>query len=382
MARSGEAPEGLRVLIAGGGVAALETMLALRELAEERVDIELLAPEPYFWYRPLSVVEPFQPGQGEHFDLATLADEVGVGLRLDALTSIDSDQRVARTAKGAELPYDALVLAIGTRSEVGVEGAFTFRGPADVDGYARILSDVEAGEVRQLVFAVPAAGVWPLPAYELALQTATHLAKRGEVDAELTIVTAEERPLGLFGHGASAEVARLLAGRAISLRCGCLPVAVDAGALRFVPDGSIPCDRVVAVPRLRGLPIEGIPQDGQGFVSTDAFGRVRGVQDVYAAGDMTAFPIKQGGIATQQADAVASAIAARAGAPVRPEPFRPVLRAILLTGGTPLHLRAEPAGGQSEDSVAGDEFLWWPPAKIAGRYLAPFLAKQLLRSSA
>lgn len=381
MARSGEASKGLRVLIAGGGVAALETMLALRELAEERVDIELLAPEPYFWYRPLAVVEPFQPGEGEHFDLATLADQVGVGLRLDGLTSVDTDQGVARTAWGAELPYDALVLAIGTRSEVGVEGAFTFRGPADVEGYTRILSEVEAGEVRRLVFAVPGAGVWPLPAYELALQTATHMAKRG-VAAELTIVTPEERPLGLFGRTASKEVAQLLAGRGISLQCGCHPVAVEEGALLLVPDGSIPCDRVVAVPNLRGQPIDGIPQDGHGFVSADAFGRVRRVPDVYAAGDMTTFPIKQGGIATQQADAVASAIAARTGAPVRPEPFRPVLRAILLTGETPLYLRGEPAGSQTEGSVAGEELLWWPPAKIAGRYLAPFLAKQLLRSPA
>jgi sulfide:quinone oxidoreductase len=108
---------------------------------------------------------------------------------------------------------------------------------------------------------------------------------------------------------------------------------------------------------------------------------VRGVPDVYAAGDTITFPIKQGGIATQQADAVATAIAARAGAPVRPEPFRPVLRAILLTGETPLYLRSEPAGSQTEDSVAGDELLWWPPAKISGRYLAPFLAKQLLLRS-
>ena len=382
MARTGEAPTGLRVLIAGGGVAALETMLALRELAEERVDIELLAPEPYFWYRPLAVAEPFQAGEAEHFDLATLADQVDVGLRLDALTSIDTDQRIARTTRGAELPYDALVLAIGTRSEVGIEGAFTFRGPADVEGYARILADVEAGIVRRLVFAVPEAGAWALPVYELALQTATRLAGRRDVDAELTIVTSEERPLGLFGRSASAEVVRLLTDRGIGLQCECLPVAFERGALRVVPDGSIPCDRVVAAPRLRGQPIEGVPQDSHGFVSADAFGRVRGVPDVYAAGDMTAFPIKQGGIATQQADAVASAIAARAGASVRPEPFRPVLRAILLTGGTPLHLRAEPAGSQTEDSVAADEFLWWPPAKIAGRYLAPFLAKQLLRSSA
>ena len=52
-----------KVLIAGGGVAALEAALALRDLAADRVDVELLAPEPHFWYRPLSVAAPFELGE-------------------------------------------------------------------------------------------------------------------------------------------------------------------------------------------------------------------------------------------------------------------------------------------------------------------------------
>src|SRR5262249_5119732 len=91
-------------------------------------------------------------------------------------------------------------------------------------------------------------------------------------------------------------------------------------------------------------------------------------------GDMTTFPVKQGGIAAQQADVVAAAIAARAGADVVPEPFDPVLRGLLLTGGAPAFLRAELHGGRADTSSVADEALWWPPGKIAARYLAPFLA--------
>lgn len=101
---------------------------------------------------------------------------------------------------------------------------------------------------------------------------------------------------------------------------------------------------------------------------------MEGVVDVFAAGDVTDFPIKQGGIATQQADAAAQAIAARAGAPVEPEPFRPVLRGVLLTGAVPRYLAAKVEGGHGETSEVAAEPLWWPPAKIVGRYLAPFLA--------
>ena len=97
-----------------------------------------------------------------------------------------------------------------------------------------------------------------------------------------------------------------------------------------------------------------------------------GLPGVYAAGDGTAFPIKQGGLATQQADAVAATIAKAAGAPVEPEPFKPVLRGVLLTGGDNRFMRSGVAGGHGEPDFA-DHALWWPPAKIASRYLAPFL---------
>src|SRR5207253_11110985 len=63
-----------RVLIAGGGVAALEAALALRHVGDDRVSVTLIAPEPRFWYRPLAVVEPFGLGRVHGVDLAQLAD--------------------------------------------------------------------------------------------------------------------------------------------------------------------------------------------------------------------------------------------------------------------------------------------------------------------
>ena len=117
-----------------------------------------------------------------------------------------------------------------------------------------------------------------------------------------------------------------------------------------------------------------MPDDGRGFIRTDPYGRVEAREDVYAAGDITSFPLKQGGIATQQADAAAESIAELAGAPVTPAPFRPVLRGLLLTGLTP---RFMAAGVLDDSSDVDTQPLWWPPAKIVGRYLAPFLAAHL-----
>jgi len=215
---------------------------------------------------------------------------------------------------------------------------------------------------------------WPLPLYELALLTGTYLTNAGTRGVELAVVTPEEAPLSLFGAAASDAVRELLEIRGIELHVRTTPVSFEAGILRLAPERRLDTDCVVALPRLAGRAMVGVPQDAVGFVPTDEHARVRGLENVYAAGDLTQFPIKQGGIAAQQADAAAEAISAGAGAPIEPAPFRPVLRGLLLTGIFPRYLRSEVGKGVSTVDV---EPLWWPPAKIVGRHLAPFLARRL-----
>jgi sulfide:quinone oxidoreductase len=364
---------GLRVLIAGGGVAGLEALLALRALAGDLVDLELLAPEPAFWYRPLAVAEPFDAGRAHHFELAAIAASASASFTLGQLASVDADARTARTSQGAEIGYDALVIACGALPRAWLTGALTFRGPADSDAFRRLLAEAENGSVRSIAFTLPATGVWPLPLYELALLTATHLARRDK-HVELAFVTPEQAPLSLFGEAAGYAVRDLLSDHSISLHTGRYPARYEAGILELVPDTTLAAERVVALPRLEGPRILGIPQNADGFIATDLSGRVHGLPNVYAAGDITQFPIKQGGIAAQQADAVAEVIAAQAGAAVQPHRFQPVLRGLLLTGGEPRYLRSEHHGGQGDTSTVSGEPLWWPPGKIVGRYLAPYLA--------
>lgn len=365
-----------RVLIAGGGVAALEAALALRDLAEERVAVELLAPEPEFFYRPLATIEPFVRGRVRGLELAELARACGAAFTLDALASVDTATRLAITAAGARIDYDVLLVASGARPVRAVDGAWTFRGPADTDAFSGLLSRLEAGVARRLVFAVPGGVAWTLPLYELALETRSHLDAHGRERVELTLVTPEDAPLALFGAEASSAVAALLAERRIVVRTSSYPVSFVDGQLALAPTGRIDADCVVAAPRLEGVPIAGIAHDSRGFVPTDGNGRVQGVDHVFAAGDVTAFPVKQGGLAAQQADAAAETIAAAAGAPVEPKAFEPVLRGLLLTGGAPAYLRAELAAGAGGPSVAHPSPLWWPPGKIVGRYLSPFLAER------
>jgi sulfide:quinone oxidoreductase len=362
-----------RVLIAGGGVAALEAALALRELGEGRVSVEVLAPEPAFWYRPLAVAEPFGLGEVRHFDLAELVAAAGATFSPGALSSVDAGGRLAHTSAGSTAPYDILLVACGAGPTPAVPGALTFRGPADTERIRQLLEEIVAGQVERVAFVVPWGAVWALPIYELALMTAAYVAERGLDGVELALVTPEEEPLRLFGRAGSEAVRQLLEERGIAVQTGSCPVELVQGGLRLAPEGAISADRVVAMPRLRGPRIDGLPQTVEGFLPVDAHGQVHGLADVFAAGDITSFPVKQGGIAAQQADAAAEMIAANAGADIAPQPFRPVLRGLLLTGEQPRYLRHEITGGAGDVSAVSPEPLWWPPAKIVGRYLAPFL---------
>ena len=211
-----------------------------------------------------------------------------------------------------------------------------------------------------------------MPIYELALLADAELTGLGAREGTtLTIVTPEDAPLGVFGVEVGERVGELLTERNIELIAGSHAVNVSNGQLHISPGDSIEVDDVISTPGIEGRHIAGIPADLSGFVAVDDFSRVVGLERVYAAGDVTAFPVKQA--ATQQADAAAEAIAADLGVDLAPRPFNPVLRATLWTGAKPQYLYGKLAGGCGETSGLSDHVVWEREGKIAGRYLAPFL---------
>ena len=361
-----------QVLIAGGGVAALETLMALRDLAGDRVDITLLAPETTFTYRPMKVAEPFYKGHAREYDLVDIASDHGARFIRDSIVEVHGEEKVVRGASGAHLRYDHLVLAIGAKAMPAYRDALTFGEDPAEERLHGLLADLEQGYVKRLAFVVPGEAAWTLPLYEIALMTGRQVWGMGIDDVAFSLVTPEERPLAMFGRPASDAVAQMLAAEGIEFVGSSYPT-VGRGHVIADPGGRrIDVDRVVSLPILDGRPLAGVPSDGMGFIPVDAHGRVRGLAGVYAAGDGIDFPIKQGGLATQQADAVAETIAAEVGAGVEPQPFRPVLRGLLLTGGDDRYMRHSVAGGGGEGEMSG-RALWWPPTKIAGQYLAGYL---------
>src|SRR4051794_6588897 len=364
----------LHVVVAGGGGAALETVMALRDLAADRVRITLIAPEGHFELKPLRTAEPFSLDHVRRHPLAELAARFDCELRKDAVTAVDVARHAVTLAGGAAVAYDALVLAVGARRRPAYERAITFGADDRIEALNGLLADLEQHYSRSVAFVVPPGVSWPLPLYELALMTAREVRGMGIDDARLTIVSPESAPLAIFGPRASDAVAQLLDRAGVGFRGGAYAEVNGGPGLRLLPGGDeLSVDRIVSLPVLDGPAVPGLPADDAGFIPIDEHGRVRGAADVYAAGDGADFPVKQGGLACQQADAIAEHLAARAGAAVEPQPFHPVLRGKLLTGRGAEFLRADLHGGDGE-SRASDLRLWSPPAKISGRYLSQWLA--------
>jgi sulfide:quinone oxidoreductase len=363
-----------RVLVAGGGVAALEACLFLRAyVSDDDVAVDLLAPGQVFSYRPLSVLESFGGGHAWSMHLERFAADQDVTLVHDALDTVHGETRTIATTSGVHCPYELLLVAIGARATPQLPGAVTFQGSTDAPAVRRVLEDAADRLRPRIAFALGPGTSWPLPLYELALLTATELRARG-ARCEITLVTPEAAPLELFGRRAGDTVAKLLEDRGVTVVLDAEPLSAEPGALHLVDGRSIGADRVVALPRAAGRYVEGLPHDPAGFIPVDPHGRVDGVEHVYAAGDITTFPFKQGGLATQQADAAAEAILADLGLPIDPRPFSPVLQGVLYSGGDPTYMSTHLGDERERASTPRSYSLWWPPSKIAGRFLSSYLA--------
>lgn len=373
-----------RVLIAGAGVAGLETLLALRALADDRIDVTLLAPELKFVNRSMSARRPLDAPRQRGLRLQDIARDLGARWLPATLDRVEPTQHRVITRDGDRVAYDRLVLAVGARPARAwqVDGVLTLGGGRDgaLNGYPVLLHQLRRGQVKRVAFVRPAGATWPSLLYDLALLTGADCASRGLSDVQLSLVTPEPEPLAIFGTTVSDAIGRLLDDRAITLHTGSRGVPRGHGWLDIFPDGGIPVDLVLTQPRLIGPCLRGIACGGEGFIHTDAHGRVAGVRDVFAAGDATTFAVKQGGLAAQQADAVAEMIALSVGVAIDPRPFAPVLRTVLLTGSAPRYLQAD-ISGASENSIISETALWSPPNKLCARHLAPYLSSAVAKGA-
>ena len=242
----------LKVVIAGGGPAAVEAMLALHDLAGDRVRVTLVAPDHDLELKPFRAATPFAADVAHTYPIADLVHDARAELVRDTLAEVRPDDHVVVLGSGEELGYDRLVVAVGARPRAPFARALTFGTGPRADDLNDVLSDLEGGYSRSVAFVVPSGISWPLPVYELALLTAREVFSMGIDGLHVTVVSPEEAPLALFGPAASHAVAELLSQAGITFRGG-VHASVEDADLRLRPgDEVLTGHRVVTVPVLEG----------------------------------------------------------------------------------------------------------------------------------
>jgi sulfide:quinone oxidoreductase len=367
-----------RIVIVGGGVAALEAAVALRTLGGDRVGSLLVSPTTEFSFRAREVGEPFGKAPPLRLPLDQLLGDLDIGQVRDAAVAVDANAHLIRTASGRRIPYQGLLVAVGGTAFPAYAYGITFDRPEHPEVFDELLDDIRADLVHDVAFVVPDAAGWTLPAYDLACMLRAWVTREG-FDVRVRVVTAETMPLEAFGSPASQTVADVLERGGIQVVCGSAPLLVSDTTMT-AGGHWITADRIVSLPRLAGPGMRGLPCDWDGFIQVGPDGAVPGAPGVFAAGDGAAYARKQGGLAAQQADVAVRALLHRAGIGVPAPPEPPTLRGVLATAEGPLYLEARSGYGSPEPvSVASFEPLWEPPSKVATRWLGPFLDGLVLR---
>jgi sulfide:quinone oxidoreductase len=365
----------LHAVICGGGIAAVEGLLRLRRLAGDDIDITLVAPNDEVAYRPLAVREPFALRGVRRYPLKRIAEDEGACWIKASLARVDLDGRQVETDDNAEIPFDALLVAVGGRMTAPFENATLFTDVNADEQYHGLVQDIEGGYVKSLAWVMPDGPVWPLPLYELALMTAER-ASGMQADLDLSIVTPEEAPLAVFGGEASRAVQQLLDEAGITLYPKSSADLLDKRHLIVQPSGvELRPERIVTLPRIEGPSIEGLPRTEHGFIPIDEHCRVRDAgENVFAAGDATNFPVKHGGLGAAMADAAAAGIAhlAEAGPPAAE--FKPTIHGTVLTGRSPLYITGHVFAGRGYEAEVHSEPPWAADEKIVAAELGPYLA--------
>ena len=361
------------VLICGGGVAAVEGLLHLRRLAGDAVAVDWLCPDEHFHFRPLAVQEPFVSEHVRRYPIERIVADTGAVWIRDRVARVFADDHTVRTETGDDLNYDALLLAVGGRESPAFEHAFAFTDRDAGASYREVIGRVETGAVRRIAFVLPDGPAWPVPLYELALLTAAHARAHG-LDLHTDLVTPEGRPLKSFGEGAASAIRRLLTDAGVVLHAGAAARVPSPTVVAF-GGTQLDVDLVVALPRVTGPAIPGVPAGPGWFIPIDDYCRVEDSDGrMFAAGDATAYPVKHGGLGAQQADTAAAGIAHLAGFGERPPPFAPEIRGMLLTGERPLYLSAHVTAGLGWRSQVYETPPWPADSKVVAEELGPYLA--------
>lgn len=361
-----------KILIAGSGPGALEAALSLGNGEHLACEVTLISPQLEFAYRPNLVTQPFGTAPPPAYRVSDIVAGLPVTQYQGLIERVDPAAKKAWSPEGDEFEFDAMIVATGVSPEAALPAPVVSVATAGSMGELQAMVEaVDGGDATRVAFtAIRGAASWYLPLYELALMTATRGTRTN--NPLITIVTPELEPLEVFGAQNGRSIRGLIDELGIQLITNDAIVAFDGRSFATEQGERSDADFVVALPRLTGRVPDGLPADDDGFVPVDDHQRVlqdgAAIEGLFAIGDVTDFRVKQGGLASAQADVATATIASELGGAPTPPPFHRILEATLLGGEHRLQLRAH-IGDESSESLAAGE-LEGASKKIHSRLLS------------
>jgi sulfide:quinone oxidoreductase len=331
-----------RIVVLGGGFAALETAFLLRMRLHDAAEIALVSDHDHFTFRPNTIYIPFGADPDRLrlplFEPLARRDIAG---ELGRAVEVDPDAKRVTLANSRRLSYDKLVIATGAGMSPDdvpglAEHAETIWTPDSMSAlgacFRHLRDNARAGEPERVLFLIPPNNKCAGPLYEIVFMLETWLRRQNARDnVTLTWSTFEDGYIQAFGPRLDLVVGHEFAERGIDGHTGEAVTEVRAGEVRYADGSARGYDHLIAFPPyVAAVRWPGLPADERGFLQTDAATRqLFGHPDVYVPGDAGDFPVKQAFLALLQADTVAEHIAADVLGREFATPFDPVSMCVM-----------------------------------------------------
>jgi len=289
-----------RILVLGAGFAGLWAALGAarkrEEIGSRAAELEILVVDrnPYHNIR----VRNYEVELGEAaIPLAKLLDPVGVRhlvAEVDAIELAKQQVAVATSSGRERLVYDRLVLALGSelvRPPIPglADHAFdvdTYAAALKLDAHLAQLGKRKPSDARTTVVVVGAG----FTGIEVAAEMPARLDKAG-VGGQRRIVLVDPNPVigtAIGEHGAPI-VGEALSVLGVEMREGVRVAAIDAEGITLSSGEFIAAHTVVWCAGMRASPLAGTfacERDRYGRLAVDPFMRVKGIANLFAAGDV------------------------------------------------------------------------------------------------
>lgn len=302
-----------KVLILGGGFAGVQTAIELQK--KGNFDITLVSDRDYLYLYPISIWVPvhIKEFNDVKVPLASIQKKYPFTLVIDKVTKIQSAENKV-VCERQTINYDYLVVAFGAEKmqHKGInhtlsicakpEMALEIRGKIDE------LVQKGSGKIAIGFGGNPKdkSAVRGGPAFELAFNIHNYLkAKKLRNNFELTFFAPMDEPGARMGKGALAMMDKMFAKYSIGKRFGKKIKEFVSDGVIFEDDSKLDSDFTMFIAAGTGpalLQNSDLPLSEAGFIQIDNYGQVKGLNHVFAIGDVAAlegpdWTAKQGHIA-------------------------------------------------------------------------------------